>query len=697
MEALQMIIVRAVVGRAVDDNVRVTLTRGTADYDRIACRRVRRTHQGLVRNEIVIVAREVLLPNEHGVLCLGCNRPIRVDVRGFVDFPTEYELVAQSDDDGFFPSVGIDNLGFGSVVPIIKFVAVSFHREKTVGAGDFTGLDELRCIVGRTLAVLIEDQPMTLGSAHGERDVALDLDDRIVREQRFGGRICRVGDVAHAIGCEPAFEVMRIIRRITLVDGVGSLGQSGGNLDDLGTDGDTALIDIRDSVLREDRSVVGDGAIVLVQASCSRHRIRANLVDGVERGFGGVLLIRRPALEDLPGRYGARARVVDDLLDLGCGVSLLDDHGRDFGFAILEGDGVARNNGLNHDVHRELIGVELHGSQACLRVGDDFAGAVVGHMHDDRVVSGEHRPGCHLHLDRDLRLDLGALGVVEGDVDRGGAFHDLAARQRVGDGIHDVIVGDDRLDDHLGARGQRALGSDHVDVEAVSGIAEALRREQLGKLCLGCFLSRRIGGCSAVGLSRIVVCTNNVSAVCFSGLRIVGVCVCTNIVSAIRINDRVIRVAGISVGICSVIGVLINDSDNVAIAIGIARCDIRAFLRLVHVNGIIDGLRAAEVADELSRGLIHVVAGECLRDRERGPRHEHERDREQNRYDLALDRLATLGNSVQCFVYHVPTPNLPLHPGILLRFRRFPFSCFAAFPGCPFTVRAGKMRPLSQS
>ena len=412
-------------------------------------------------DEVVAVARDVLLPNENRVIGFRLRRPMRVNSGGLGDSAAEGERL---------PVL---------VIPAIERVAVPHHLEQASVAGGLARLDEPRGIVGRALAVLVENKPMTLGGADGEFHVTADRDLGVVRKQRVRRDAGRAHDVAQAVGDMPTLEVVGGVRRITLVELVGRLGVANRKLGRLGADDDAAAIDIGDGVMLEERRIIGD-FLVRGQGVGLFHGRSADVLNGIHRRSRRILAVRRPALEHLAFGNGAHARIVDDLGDLVFGVSGLDDHRRGLGGTVLELDGEPRDGaffGLDDDVDGERVGGE-GGRAALQRVeAHGFGRTVVGDVDDADVLGligvgvGDHG-GAQAHGDVARGLDLDAVLVAERDVD-GLGLRDLAV-DRVLDRVHD-LRGGDGADVHRSALGEGALGSLDGDADAARFPGKALR------------------------------------------------------------------------------------------------------------------------------------------------------------------------------------------------------------------------------
>ena len=390
----------------------------------------------------------------------------------------------------------------GVSVPAAEGVAEAGHRGVVARlGGGVAGLDELRGVVGRALAVLLEDEPAAVGLADAELDVALDGDGVAVLVEVA---LLVADDVGLALGDEPALEgALGAVGGVAHVDGVGALAGGGvaRDLDGLGALGDAGLVDVVDLVALGRGLVVGD-RLVGGDLVGLGHGGLADLLDGEQLRVGGVVGVGGPAREDLVGGEALDAGVVDDLGDLVGGVVGLDDHRGRLGGAVLEPDGEARGDLGDDGVDGEALGGDLDLVVCGGGRRDDLGGAGVGDVDDvdlglgvgARVadgVGGELDGDVALGLDLALLAGLG-VGVGEGDVDRG----DLAGGDVLGDGVRDGaahVLGRDAR--HLEGRalGKGALGGGDVDGHAVG----ALRREGDGGVChalLGCGSSVRGGG-----------------------------------------------------------------------------------------------------------------------------------------------------------------------------------------------------------
>ena len=149
--------------------------------------------------EIVTSSCFVLLPDDDGIVCFCIRLPLRVNCRGFVDGVTELEHRPS----GLWIRIlssWIRSLG----IPVNKRVAFPHHREKAFIAGNIFRFDKPRRIVSCTLAILVEDEPVALGSVYGELDITFNGDFCFVRvivnrlsADGFGLGSCRItNDVA---------------------------------------------------------------------------------------------------------------------------------------------------------------------------------------------------------------------------------------------------------------------------------------------------------------------------------------------------------------------------------------------------------------------------------------------------------------------------------------------------------------------
>ena len=202
--------------------------------------------------KIPTIASKVLLPDNHDVVCRGVRFPHSINGCRLVELTTKHEL--------FTSWISPFRTG-GAGKPTLEGVAVTDHREEIRVTSGIAGLDELRSVIGSALAVLVEDEPVALGSTDRELHIAGDGNLSPVGEKRLGSSASRVNNVAKAIGSMPALEVVGVVSGVALVDAIGSVGLARRNLNDLGTNRDACTVDIRHGVLLEHGGVVDDFAV----------------------------------------------------------------------------------------------------------------------------------------------------------------------------------------------------------------------------------------------------------------------------------------------------------------------------------------------------------------------------------------------------------------------------------------------------
>ena len=424
----------------------------------------------------VLGVADVLLPDEDGVAGRGGSRPLRVDMRGVAQRATERKA-----------------LGKGRVsVPAVEGVAVALHLDRWHGSGRAV-LDELGRHIGAL--VLVEDEPVTLGSVHREDDAAVDLDARAVGVD-LAGLVAL--DAAATKGHEPTLEVLLRVGHVRLVDGVVErrvLGV-GADLERHGAKGGAAGVKVGDVVLLHELGVVrdlcaiGEGVVQL-----GRNRV-ADVGDAHALGVGAVAVGGHPALEeDAIGKL-ACAGVIEDLLQV---VALLDVDGGDGGVTAHEVDLDARVVArLDDHVDGELVGVEGDGAggrDVHVGGGDGLDGAGVGDMEDVGARSVDARV-AEGDGDGSLGLDLLAL-EPEGNVDS------LNRRDLiVGHGVDAVeeALGRDVLEAKLHAIGERAVGGVDDNLGGADVAREALLVIGDVLLGLGLLLGRTLNLSLSLGV-----------------------------------------------------------------------------------------------------------------------------------------------------------------------------------------------------
>ena len=297
---------------------------------------------------------------------------------------------------------------------------------------------------------------------------------------------------------------MGIVGGITHVDGIGSLSFARRNLRNLSTDGDARTVDIGHGVLLEHGGIVGDVVVFGGKRRSLSHRVGTDLVDGHEVSFGSVVLLGRPALEDLIRGDGARTGIVDDLLNLGSGVGLLDVHRIDGGFAANEVDGQARRLSLDDDVHGELVRIEGLTVGGCGSVFDLLGHHLVRHVENVDVV-GLSTGAAEGDPDRGAigRLDHVALSIVEGDVE---CNNDLRVSLLLGNSTLNLskLLAHDGHGLEVPALGKNAVTESHGDGHAVDDEGLGVGKHGLRRLCLRLGLRSllRLDGLLALGLGR---------------------------------------------------------------------------------------------------------------------------------------------------------------------------------------------------
>ena len=110
--------------------------------------------------EVVVLAVNVLLPDDDGVVSGRICRPLGIDSRCRRKRAAEFEFITKCD--------YASRLVFGSVVPIIKRIAVADHVKHIRVTSIIAGFNKTRRIIGCALAILVEDEPVSLRSINGE-------------------------------------------------------------------------------------------------------------------------------------------------------------------------------------------------------------------------------------------------------------------------------------------------------------------------------------------------------------------------------------------------------------------------------------------------------------------------------------------------------------------------------------------------
>ena len=114
-------------------------------------------HAAAQRNrlsKVITIPADVLLPDQDGVIRSGFGCPLGVDGGTLRQLIAEGKLIA----------IGAILIG----IPAAEGVAKALHLR--IGSGTsrcLTGFDELRCVVGCALAVLIEHQPVACRCING--------------------------------------------------------------------------------------------------------------------------------------------------------------------------------------------------------------------------------------------------------------------------------------------------------------------------------------------------------------------------------------------------------------------------------------------------------------------------------------------------------------------------------------------------
>ena len=436
---------------------------------------------------------DVLLPDKDGV---GRSRrcgPLRVKRRGFRKLIAEGELIA----------VGARLVG----IPTAEGVTIA------LGSGGGDGLlalfEELGRRVARALAVLLEDQPMAVGSVDQKRDGAFDLDVGLIgiRGVRVDG-----GTVGQrCVGCRgnvPTLEVLigglGCVRHVDLVRDLIVVADDEQRI---GAEDDALAGLVGHVIDRVDLGVVRD-LVALLDAGVQqgRHGI-ADVIDvhAVIGGCDGVVLIVRPATEDLVIGNGADTRIVKNGVELLAEVGLLDHHGGDFLGAVHELDGQARVVAglalVDDDVNREAVSREVLGRLGGHGIDLGGVAGLVVDVVDRHVLAGDVRV-VEANDHGDKGLNLVAVGVVDGHVDRDHAVDFLAlgsssSLDRVGN-----LVGVNLRGLDVGTLGKRAFvgkdGHEHVvdkRLQRLRGIGD------LGS----CGLVNRLGSGLGHGLCRRLV------------------------------------------------------------------------------------------------------------------------------------------------------------------------------------------------
>ena len=232
----------------------------------------------------------------------------------------------------------------GISVPSVKSITVSDHVKQAFITGDLTGLDEPGRVIGTALAVLVKNEPIAFRSIDSKSDVTRDIDhctiwvisDLFVINGLCSGTGGITHDVITSVRYDPTFKVMGIIGRIAHVNLVSCFSIPAWDLSDLGADSNIITIDIGNIVLFEDSGIVGYFAVSISQGCGPGHRVRTDLSNGLKTSGRGVVLLSSPSLEDLTGRNGTCAGIVDDLFNFIRSIIRLDIHSRDFGAAVHE-------------------------------------------------------------------------------------------------------------------------------------------------------------------------------------------------------------------------------------------------------------------------------------------------------------------------------------------------------------------------
>ena len=281
---------------------------------------------------------------------------------------------------------------------------------------------------------------------------------------------------------------MAVVRTVPLVDGVGCFRLADRDLRNLRADSDSLAIHIGDSILPEYGCIIRHFSICR-QAVRRRHRIGADLGDGLKGRIFGVVLLSRPSFEDLTSRDRACARIIDDGLNFLRSIRRLDVHGIDSRLTVDEVDRQSRNDRLDNNVHGELIRVEQSARCGHGRIAvHQRAFAVAVDMHDAALVLGRidrllGRADQHPHRFAVGRLDLFPV-IFKGDVYRGYILGlDGVVLHGVLYGIDDVLR-IDGLDFHRRSLGEDVLIRPDGHADAADLVEERHGRHVYGRLRL---------------------------------------------------------------------------------------------------------------------------------------------------------------------------------------------------------------------
>ena len=266
-------------------------------------RAVDSTGAGDRRSKVISVACNVLLPDQNGIAGSRVRRPLGIDGRVVGDRVAEYKR-------GGARFVGI---------PTAEGIAVPYHRTVFAGLrGHLIGIDEIRRVVGGSLAVLVKHQPVAFRCVHAELDAAGDGDrSAVIVERSLAVVFARIPsiDIAAARIDFPAFEIVLVV-----LDGIGHInGVALRSLSGVGAErhlllakADPMLIIIRDGIALEEHGViidfiaVGNASIELCLNGLT------HILNGEGRCFRGVILDGSPTAEVYAVRDRSDAGIVQD-------------------------------------------------------------------------------------------------------------------------------------------------------------------------------------------------------------------------------------------------------------------------------------------------------------------------------------------------------------------------------------------------
>ena len=179
---------------------------------------------------------------------IGQRRPFCIEIRGSIDLSAKGESRAFDD-----LSVAVrirfsGNLG----IPPTEVITISLHCQSGLGR-NFSGLDELRCVVCTALAVFIENHPVAFRCIYGKGHITVNRDRSLVC---INGTLSIAGNMVSTLFDIPAFKAVRVIRRgVRHVDRIGN-GRLFVRIRDLkSAQSDALFVQIRDRVELEEHGV----------------------------------------------------------------------------------------------------------------------------------------------------------------------------------------------------------------------------------------------------------------------------------------------------------------------------------------------------------------------------------------------------------------------------------------------------------